>query len=145
MEGINNSITIEKILDIVYPVGCYYWSKSSTNPASLFGGTWEQVKDKFVLAAGDDYDEGTTGGEAAHALTVNEMPSHYHDMYLKGLGGTTTTPAYYAALKADAYKYQYENGVTETLAVAVTTKEGGGAAHNNMPPYIVAYCFVRTA
>lgn len=66
-------------------------------------------------------------------------------MYLKGLGGTTTTPAYYAALKADAYKYQYENGVTETLAVAVTTKEGGGAAHNNMPPYIVAYCFVRTA
>ena len=59
-----------------YPVGAIYISTISTSPASLFGGTWEQLKDRFLLGAGDTYAAGATGGEAAHALTVNEMPPH---------------------------------------------------------------------
>lgn len=66
------------IVDLVYPVGSIYISVISTSPASLFGGAWEQLKDKFLLAAGNAYAAGATGGEATHKLTASEMPSHNH-------------------------------------------------------------------
>lgn len=66
------------IVDIVYPVGSIYMSVNSTSPADLFGGTWEQLKDRFLLAAGDSYSAESTGGEATHTLTVSELPSHNH-------------------------------------------------------------------
>lgn len=49
------------ILDLAHPIGSYYWSSESTNPSNLFGGTWTQVKDRFVLAAGSSYTVGGTG------------------------------------------------------------------------------------
>lgn len=66
------------IFDLIYPVGSIYMSVNSTSPATLFGGTWEQVKDRFLLSAGNTYTNGNTGGEATHTLTQNEMPSHTH-------------------------------------------------------------------
>ena len=52
--------------DKIYPVGSIYISAASTSPATLFGGTWEQIKDTFLLAAGDTYTAGETVGEAEH-------------------------------------------------------------------------------
>lgn len=66
------------IFNLIYPVGSIYMSVNSTSPATLFGGTWEQVKDRFLLSAGNTYTNGNTGGEATHKLTQNEMPSHTH-------------------------------------------------------------------
>ena len=66
------------IFDLIYPVGSIYMSVNNTSPQTLFGGTWEQLKDKFLLASGDTYTAGNTGGEATHTLTQNEMPSHTH-------------------------------------------------------------------
>ena len=63
------------IADLVYPVGSIYMSVNSTSPATLFGGTWTQIQDTFLLAAGSTYAAGATGGEATHTLTENEMPS----------------------------------------------------------------------
>ena len=77
---------INQLLLSVHPIGSLYWSSSSTSPASLFGGTWTQIKDKFILAAGDTYAAGATGGEVTHLLTVAEMPSHDH-------GGKTGGPS----------------------------------------------------
>lgn len=68
----------QSIIDAVYPVGSLYWSSKSTSPATLFGGTWEQIKDKFVLAAGSTYTAGTTGGASTVTLSVSNMPSHNH-------------------------------------------------------------------
>ena len=65
-------------IDDIYPVGCIYMSVSSTNPATLFGGTWEQLKDRFLLAAGSSYSNGATGGAATVALTASQMPRHTH-------------------------------------------------------------------
>jgi microcystin-dependent protein len=67
-----------EVLNHVYPVGSIYMSVVSTSPAELFGGTWEQLKDRFLLGAGDTYTAGDTGGAANHTLTVDEMPSHNH-------------------------------------------------------------------
>ena len=74
----NPNYNIEQIADLIYPVGSIYMSTTNINPSTLFGGTWEQIKDRFLLAAGDTYQNGTTGGEANHTLTINELPSHNH-------------------------------------------------------------------
>jgi len=63
-----------------YPVGSIYLSVVNTDPSTLFGGTWEQIKDKFLLSAGDSYANGATGGEANHTLSAEEMPTHKHDV-----------------------------------------------------------------
>ena len=44
-------------------------SVNNTSPATLFGGTWVQLKDKFLLGAGDTYTAGSTGGSATMAHT----------------------------------------------------------------------------
>lgn len=77
--------TPTEILKKVYPVGCLYWTSNSENPATTFGfGSWTQIKDKFVLAAGDSYANGGTGGEASVTLATTNLPSHSH-----GIGGNT--------------------------------------------------------
>lgn len=80
------------IYDIVYPVGSIYISVNNVNPETVFTGTtWEQIKDKFLLAAGDVYSGGATGGQASvtytpggtvgsHTLTTAEIPSHNHEV-----------------------------------------------------------------
>ena len=74
----------ENFLNLVYPVGSIYWSSNNTNPGTLFGGTWVQIKDRFILAAGDYYSNGATGGAATVTLTVSNMPSHKHSFTPSG-------------------------------------------------------------
>lgn len=70
---------IDNIADLVYPIGSIYMSANSIDPGTLFAGTtWEQLKDRFLLGAGDTYTAGDTGGSASHTLTTDEMPSHNH-------------------------------------------------------------------
>lgn len=70
-----------KLMKLIYPVGSLYWSSKSTNPASLFGGTWVQIKDRFILACGDTYtSSGATGGSATVQLTESNLPAHTHGM-----------------------------------------------------------------
>ncbi len=139
----NKKAAAQLLLDICHPIGSLYWSTESTSPSTLFGGTWERIKDKFILAAGDTYIAGNTGGEAKHTLTINEMPSHRHDLgnfALKIAAGFNT-----GSLNIP----EATNGNTNYRQVdseaSLTTATGGGAAHNNMPPYLVAYCWKRTA
>jgi len=76
--GLTNAVT--DILNLVYPVGAIYMSVNSTSPATLFGGTWTQLKDRFLLGAGDTYSNGSTGGAATVTLTTQNMPSHNHSL-----------------------------------------------------------------
>lgn len=125
----------------VYPVGAFYFSASSDNPATLFGGTWTQIKDTFILAAGTKYKAGTTGGEATHTLTAQEMPNHYHDEYAGNDGGDSSAPSGYIGWPS----ISYTSDKTWLAKLAKTSGTGGGAAHNNMPPYLAAYVWQRTA
>ena len=80
----NKKATAKLLLDFTHPVGSLYWSTDSTSPATLFGGTWEAITDKFILAAGSLYTAGDTGGEATHTLTIDEMPKHTHKVRYVG-------------------------------------------------------------
>lgn len=62
----------------IYPVGSIYMSVNNVNPSTIFGGTWQQIKDKFLLASGDTYNNGTTGGSATNTLSTDNLPSHTH-------------------------------------------------------------------
>ena len=123
--------------DDIYPVGSIYMSVNSTNPRTLFGGTWTQLKDRFLLGAGSTYTNGSTGGEASHTLTVNEMPSHSHAQYVTvGSGGS---------LSANCDYDSYVSGKARKSSQNVSTDPaGGGNSHNNMPPYLVVYMWERT-
>ena len=128
----------ESWLNKVYPVGSIYMSVSADDPGALFGGTWERIQDRFLLAAGDSYAAGATGGEATHTLTVDEMPSHYH-----GIGLATTAPE--AANFGLTQTAAFQNRVIVSGNQSNTWGNGGGQAHNNMPPYLAVYMWKRTA
>lgn len=131
-----NEAGASSIIDIIYPVGSIYMSVNEVDPTNLFGGTWERIKDTFLLAAGDVYANGTTGGEATHTLTENEMPSHKHKNYVgQGDGGGT----YSDNLPQSTWTNKTYWNYYETDAV------GGGQPHNNMPPYLAVYVWKRTA
>lgn len=121
------------ICPTVYPVGSVYISTNSTSPASLFGGSWEQLQGKFLLGAGDGYTAGNTGGEATHTLTEDEIPEHNHwgaaRFDYNVISGTHPSAA--------------SNGTNNNLPQ--TNNAGGGQAHNNMPPYVVVYIWKRVS
>lgn len=66
------------VVDMIYPVGSIYMSVNNTSPSILFGGTWVQIQDRFLLASGSTYTGGSTGGAATVALTSKQMPRHTH-------------------------------------------------------------------
>lgn len=127
---------ISTILSKVYPVGSIYMSVNSASPATLFGGTWERIKDQFLLAAGDKYAAGKTGGEATHTLTENEIPAHRHSIWFPNAGGEQSAAIGYPEAGSKNTWY---------AEASKTAGAGGGAAHNNMPPYLTVYIWKRTA
>ena len=120
---------------ISVPVGAIViWSGSVDNiPAywHLCDGTNGTIdlRDKFVLGAGNGYSVGATGGEATHTLTIGEMPSHSHSITYG------TSPANSGGQTTSNFSAYSPNS-------KVTEKTGGGAAHNNMPPYY-ALCYIQ--
>ena len=129
--------TVSTIMDKVYPVGAIYISANSTNPKTLFGvGTWTQIKDTFLLAAGSTYKAGTTGGEAEHTLTAEELPTHQHPIWAPNASGEANAAI---GLPQTGSKNTYYAEASKTGGA------GGGKAHNNMPPYLAVYVWRRTA
>lgn len=127
-----------------YPVGSYYWSSVNVSPAVLFGGRWEQVTNRFLFAAGGAYAVGATDGEYTHTLTAEEMPAHRHSIaYYQASGSLAAGPALTRHGTSDIRNGSSDlSGYTGGQSSSFTS---GGAtkAHNNMPPYLVAYCWHR--
>lgn len=148
-QEIDNVLTLDKI----YPIGSIYMSVNNVSPTELFGGTWEQIQDTFLLSAGSKYEAGSTGGEAEHTLNTDEIPSHNHDV----TGGAHKHDIYYRAkyvITGTAGGLALSTQATETKSNAMETggshthdvsSIGGGQAHNNMPPYLAVYVWKRTA
>lgn len=141
----SGKIDLSSLWDQIYPVGSIYITANATNPSVLFGGTWEQIKDRFLLACGDTYSNGSTGGSATHThttgnhtLTIDEMPSHNHPGIL---GYTNQSNGWFARLYLG----------TEGTKIENEGKTGGGQPHNhgntgssnNMPPYLAVYMWKR--
>jgi len=103
-------------------------------------GSTPDLRDRFVVGAGNSYAKGAIGGEATHTLSVDEMPSHQH-----GAAGAHTHK-----IKSDGNGSDYgldltivgnqkfpitDPGYIETAPDHQHSATGGDAAHENRPPY----------
>lgn len=130
------------IVDIVYPIGSIYMSVNAADPSTLFSGTsWEKLKGRFLLGSDSTYKPSSTGGEATHTLTYNEMPKHTHPMYSYNPGGEGTFTPDEGTYLVDSVT----GNKTTWWARLGMGYAGAGAAHNNMPPYLVVNMWKRTS
>ena len=147
----------KKLIDYIYPIGSIYMSVNATSPATLFGGSWTQLKDRFLVGTGT-YANGATGGEATHALTRAEQPSVVGQLQFRQIGtgnivdlyGTSsTTPFTYTPGGGNKWANQgtIQSNTTSTNKNAMIKFDNGGkgTAHNNLPPYLAVYMWKRTA
>ena len=80
----NANVTIQVSILKAYPVGSIYMSVVETNPAELFGGTWEAIAPGRVLLGAGEYDSKTTytagakGGAVRQFLHEINLPKHTH-------------------------------------------------------------------
>ena len=75
----------EITFDTIYPIGAVYISVTECNPEQLFGGTWEQITGRFLLACDTTYTNGSTGGSATMAHT--HTMTHTHTQVATTSGG----------------------------------------------------------
>ncbi len=155
----DNTGRVVSFVDLIYPVGAIFMSTVSTNPGTYLGGTWEQIKDRFLLAAGDDYSAGDIGG-SADAVVV----SHTHTQAAHSHGTGDSSHKNFPASSATIYNdnaalmsgsgqaYPYSKGestwANRTATSSVTPKinsAGEDGTGKNMPPYLAVYMWKRTA
>lgn len=136
-------------------------SVNSTSPQILFGGTWEQIQDKFLLASGTTYANGSTGGSADAVVVTHThtQTSHNHNFG----GGNLKVPRFnndnwgYTSKRAMSYtdgNYYYpysttnNDGINEIAntgnATPTMNNSGESGTGKNMPPYLVVYMWKRT-
>lgn len=151
--GTLNTTKLSKseLLDAVYPVGSIYLSVNSTSPATLFGGTWEQLGGRFLLGADDAYPAGSTGGEADVTLTKEQLPTVEGSLDFRGL----SSDANIVVGDGDVFTYTANGGPTWNNSISsvgtaipcdrITMRFGGSQPHNNLPPYLAVYIWKRTA
>ena len=141
-------------LNLVYPIGAIYISINSTSPATLFGGTWEAIKDRFLLSAGSSYSAGSTGGAATHNHNISPGKAwatigNYSETICFGAGmgsqkwkdWTASTPYYWthnADTQLTSDQSRYNSGTW-------TNVYGATDVDNNMPPYLTVYMWKRVS
>lgn len=142
--GVKSYVDTATSLLGAYPVGAIYISYNRTDPGSLFGGSWTQLKDRFLLAAGTSYTAGSTGGEATHTLTESEIPEHSHSDRLGWLDDhKTNNPLGINGTALTVISNPGNARVDDPQAHVGLT--GGSKAHNNMPPYLTVYMWKRVS
>lgn len=126
---------IAVLLDSIYPVGCLYWSSDSTDPGTLFGGTWSPITDKFVLAAGSTYSVGDTGGSAIHKhlAPIGSNGNAVGGININGTKNDGSGETYRTATQ------DYSGTLSSNVLMWYT------ANASSLPPYVVKYCWERVA
>ena len=137
------------MLDSLHPVGSIYIDMGAdltTCPIQkTLGGTWVREAGGRVLVgyAGDQAEHnaiGKTGGAKTHTLTTAQIPAHSHPITMTE-GRASAGPGYNTVTDVEGWAEGDALPVTQIK----TTNTGGGAAHNNLQPYITVNIWRRTA
>ena len=132
-----NATNLNQAFLDMHPIGAIYLSVDSTNPGTLFGGTWEQIKDKFLLTAGDTYTAGNTGGNATHS---HKTALGFDGNNLYGWSDINNYPVYGSEINSSVMFVS--TGITTTTGSIRTAFTN---SVSNLPPYLVVYAWKRTA
>ena len=150
----------QDLFDLIYPVGSIYLSVNNTDPSTLFGGTWSQIKGRYLLGTGvpdantdnthgaltDGQDQweftaGTMLGEYSHRITIDEMPKHAHDVLKSGVNYSDLV---LMAASHNPWGRAYNaSGQGDWIWSHGVPPQGGNAYHNNMPTSLVVYMWKR--
>ncbi len=127
-------------------------SPSPVSPAIFLGGVWTRIKDRFLLAAGDTYAAGSTGGAATVTLTANQSGVAPHKHKVTDESGTKGLAAgidNVGGTDGDHWCFWDKNvdGTNRAAVFYAWTNSAQNALepHNNMPPYEAVYIWKRTA
>jgi hypothetical protein len=151
--GGGGGLTKAEIVDFIYPVGSLFISTTSANPSTYLDGTWTQIKDKFLLSAGDTYTAGSTGGSADavvvshnHSASTASAGSHSHTFkYRNNMGtGSATGSPHSASYTSGTGDIETNSTGAHTHTVTVSSNGVSGTG-KNMPPYLAVYVWKRTA
>lgn len=135
------------LVDTIYPVGSVYMSLESTSPATLFGGTWEQIQNRFLVAAGSSYSAGDTGGNASQSINVSHKhisPNGYSGSAQGGIAINGTV----AGGNGKSYRTSntdYTGTLSNNVTLYYTGDASVSATINTIPPYYAVYMWRRTA
>ena len=148
---------VQAVLQTLYPVGSIYTNAtSSTNPATLIGfGTWTAFGAGKVMVGLDSGDAtfstvGNTGGSkdaivVSHTHTATSTDSgHTHVMSANQARPVTGSGALYAALDSGVAGSSSTQSSTANITTSISTT-GSSATNANLMPYVVVYCWKRTA
>ena len=145
-----------------FPVGTIIETEVDVNPGTYIGGTWEKMPAGYVTISAGTYTEtqdgkavtydfkaGNTYGEAAHKLTVGELPSHIHANPVGGYSGwgniNGTVDAQYAIDISKASMNGNGQKFTGPGVWSPTNEAGGNKYHNVMQPSFTVYRFKRVS
>jgi microcystin-dependent protein len=136
---------LETVVGLQEPIGTIkMWYGTAANvPAGwhVCDGTngTPDMRGRFPVGAAYDatqtsaeYAVGKTGGEAKHTLTVEEMPSHAHKIYLSSTE-TDNGGEWWARKPVSSATSEY----------ATSEKSGGSKSHENRPPYLALYYIMK--
>lgn len=151
-----DDVGLKKVFELIkgriwkecYPVGSIYMSVNSTDPSTLFGGSWERIQDRFLLASGNSYGAGSTGGSAKATL-----PSHTHtfgssdyELWVAKRGIGSTEPGNQISGDAKYYAAAKGGSTSNYKWLRSVDREGvSDVSQANMPPYLAVYVWKRTA
>lgn len=119
------------IVNMIYPVGSIYLSVSATSPATLFGGTWVQLQNRFLVGVGSDHANGDVGGNITNLLSKIGVNGNIYG------GITTTSPVNY-----DSRVMVVDGSWTNS---ATNMKYLSSYGEDMLPPYLAVYMWKRTA
>lgn len=163
INGAMNKIvgSVNDVINIMYPVGSIYMSVNSVNPSTLFGGTWEKIEDRFLVATGTTFNLGQSGGskdavvvshthtqvEHTHSYPTGDSNKPYYKLWGTKSGSTepgaqvSGSGKYYAATSNNDYRWLIEM-TSEQPAI---NKYGVDGTDKNLPPYLAVNMWKRTA
>lgn len=153
---VNQKTTLTEVINKIYPVGAIWFTTSYDSPAALFGGSWEQIVDRFLIGAGNRYGRGATGGKDSVKLAANQIPTLSLQVGLSSGGyvGANDHPDSFisnsktlgqesATYSGDTSDRSAQNGyVNSTLMRYYNSNQ---ASVPTTPPFYACYIWRRTA
>lgn len=120
------------------PVGCMIFLNNALDPNTYFMGTWEKVEEEvFFMTSSSNFPVGQVSGSNTHALTVDELPEHYHS--LTGHKGADVWA------EGDLWYRAAGEGSTNTIVNTQTGSTGSSKPFDVRPRKYAVNAWVRTS